>query len=49
MRLARIRAIEHGKALLSPEQREKLETLIAESRYSRISDERLSPPAEDQH
>jgi len=49
MRLARIRAIEHGKALLSPEQREKLEALIAESRYSRIGDERLSPPAEDQH
>jgi Spy/CpxP family protein refolding chaperone len=33
-RLARIRAIEQGKALLSPEQREKLSALLREPQYS---------------
>ena len=42
LRLARIRAIEQGKALLSPEQQEKLEALFAESQYSRHS----SPPTD---
>jgi Spy/CpxP family protein refolding chaperone len=39
IRLARIRAIEQGKSLLSPEQYEKLQSLLGESRYSRLGDE----------
>lgn len=35
LRLARIRTIEQGKALLTPEQRGKLRTLLAEPRPSR--------------
>jgi hypothetical protein len=45
---ARIRTIEQGKALLSPEQREKLSTLLGEPRYSRLGDERFSELTEDQ-
>jgi Spy/CpxP family protein refolding chaperone len=48
LRLARFRAIEQGKALLSPEQHEKLQALLGESRYSRLADEQFSPPMEDQ-
>jgi Spy/CpxP family protein refolding chaperone len=46
-RLSRIRAIEQGKALLTPEQYEKLQSLFGESRYSQLGDERFSPPLED--
>jgi Spy/CpxP family protein refolding chaperone len=48
VRLARIRAIEQGKALLLPEQHEKLQALLGESRYSGLGEERFSPPTEDQ-
>ena len=48
LRLTRIRAIEQGKALLSLEQREKLQTLLGEARYSRLGDELFSEPTEDQ-
>jgi Spy/CpxP family protein refolding chaperone len=47
IRFARIRAIEQGKALLSPEQYEKLQSLVGESGYSKFGDERFSPPLED--
>jgi hypothetical protein len=47
IRFARIRAIEQGKALLSPEQYEKLQSLLGESGYSKFGDERFSPPLED--
>jgi Spy/CpxP family protein refolding chaperone len=47
LQLARIRAIEQGKALLSPEQYEKLQSLLGESGYSKSGDERFSPPLED--
>jgi len=46
-RFARIHAIEQGKALLSPEQHEKLQALLKESRYSRLGDERFSRPTAD--
>jgi hypothetical protein len=46
IRLARIRAIEEGRALLSPEQYQKLQSLLDE--YSRFEDARLSQPTEDQ-
>jgi Spy/CpxP family protein refolding chaperone len=36
LRLARIHAIERGKTLLSPEQREKLSDLLDEVQYSRV-------------
>ncbi|MBI4487653.1 MAG: periplasmic heavy metal sensor [Deltaproteobacteria bacterium] len=36
LRLARIRTLEQGKAQLSPEQRKKLQNLLAEPRYSRL-------------
>ncbi|HEU4343029.1 MAG TPA: hypothetical protein VFU31_15860 [Candidatus Binatia bacterium] len=45
LRLERIRAIEQGKALLNPNQREKLQALLGESRYSRLAEQ----PTEDQH
>lgn len=48
LRLARIRAIEQGKALLSPKQHEKLQALLGDSRYSQLGDERFSEPKEDQ-
>jgi hypothetical protein len=48
LRLARIRAIEQGKALLSSEQHEKLQALLDGSRYSRFGDEQFSEPTEDQ-
>jgi Spy/CpxP family protein refolding chaperone len=48
LRLARIRAIEQGKALLSSEQHEKLQALLGESRYSRLGDAQFSEPTEDQ-
>jgi Spy/CpxP family protein refolding chaperone len=48
LRLARIRAIEQGKALLSSEQHEKLQALLGESRYSRLADAQFSEPTEDQ-
>jgi Spy/CpxP family protein refolding chaperone len=38
LRLARIRAIEKGKALLNAEQRAKLNNLMAGPRYSRLED-----------
>ena len=47
LRLARIRAIEQGKALLSPEQHGKLQALLGQSRYSQLEDERSSPLTED--
>jgi Spy/CpxP family protein refolding chaperone len=47
LQLARIRALEQGKALLLPEQYEKLQSLLGESRYSRFGDERFSPALED--
>jgi Spy/CpxP family protein refolding chaperone len=49
LRLARIRAIEQGKALLSPEQHQKLQTLLGDSHYSQLGDERLREPTDDQH
>jgi Spy/CpxP family protein refolding chaperone len=49
LRLERIRAIEQGKALLTHEQREKLQVLLGDSRYSRLNEERFSEPTEDQH
>ena len=45
LRLERIRAIEQGKALLNPNQREKLQALLGESRYSQFAEQ----PIEDQH
>ncbi|MGH7830123.1 MAG: Spy/CpxP family protein refolding chaperone [Candidatus Binatia bacterium] len=36
LRLARIRAIEEGKAQLTSEQRKKLQALLAEPRYTRL-------------
>jgi Spy/CpxP family protein refolding chaperone len=48
LRLARIRAIGQGKALLSSEQHEKLQALLGGSRYSRLGDEQFSEPTEDQ-
>jgi Spy/CpxP family protein refolding chaperone len=48
LRLARIRVIEQGKALLSSEQHEKLQALLDGSRYSRLGDEQFSEPTEDQ-
>lgn len=48
LRLARIRAIEQGKALLSPEQHQKLQSLLGDSRYSQVGDERFTGPTEDQ-
>jgi Spy/CpxP family protein refolding chaperone len=48
LRLARIRAIEQGKALLSSEQHEKLQSLLGGSRYSRRGDEQFSEPKADQ-
>ena len=48
LRLARIGAIEQGKALLSSEQREKLSALLGEAQYSRLDDERFSETTEDQ-
>jgi Heavy-metal resistance len=47
LRLARIQAIEQGKALLSPEQYEKLQSLLGESPHSKFGDERFSPLPED--
>lgn len=47
MRLARIRAIEQAKTLLSPEQREKLSPLLGEAQYSRVGDDRFREPEED--
>jgi Spy/CpxP family protein refolding chaperone len=47
LRLARIRAIEQGKALLSPEQHGKLQALLGQSRYSQLEDERSGPLTED--
>jgi hypothetical protein len=47
LQLARIRAIEQGKGLLSPEQYEKLQSLLGESRYLKSGDERFNPPLED--
>ena len=38
LRLARIGAIEQAKALLSPEQREKLAALLGETQYSGTDD-----------
>jgi heavy-metal resistance protein len=43
LRVARLRAIERGKAQLSPEQRAKLPALLGDSRSSRASG---SPPAQ---
>lgn len=48
LRLARIRAIEQGKALLSSEQHEKLQSLLGGSQYSQLGDEQFSEPTEDQ-
>ena len=48
IQLGRIRAIEQGKALLSPEQREKLSALLGEAQYSRLGDDRFREPEEDQ-
>ena len=48
LRLARIRAIEQGKAVLTSEQHEKLQALLGGSRYSRVGDEQFSEPTEDQ-
>ncbi|HZA57206.1 MAG TPA: Spy/CpxP family protein refolding chaperone [Candidatus Udaeobacter sp.] len=48
LRLARIGAIEQGKALLSSEQREKLSALLGEAQYSRLDDERFSETTKDQ-
>jgi len=36
LRIARIRAIEKGKALLSAEQRKKLQELVLDQRFSRF-------------
>ena len=47
LQLARIRALEQGKALLLPEQYEKLQSLLGESGYSKFGDERFSLPLED--
>jgi hypothetical protein len=47
LRFARIQAIEQGKALLSPEQYEKLQSLLGESRHSKFGDERFSPLPEE--
>jgi hypothetical protein len=44
LRLARIRAIEQGKALLSSEQHEKLQSLLGGSQYSQLGDEQFSEP-----
>ena len=44
LRLARIRAIEQGKALLSSEQHEKLQSLLGGSQYSHLADEQFSEP-----
>ena len=46
LRFARLRTIQRGKALLSPEQDGKLEALLGDSRYSRVQDEASSPPTE---
>jgi len=48
IRLARIQAIEQGKMLLSPEQREKLSALLGEAHYPRGGDDRVRKPEEDQ-
>jgi hypothetical protein len=48
MRLARIRAIEQGKGLLSSEQREKFRTLVGNGQYSRLGDEGFTGSVEDQ-
>jgi Spy/CpxP family protein refolding chaperone len=48
IQFGRIRAIEQGKALLSPEQREKLSALLGEAQYSRLGDDRFREPEEDQ-
>jgi Spy/CpxP family protein refolding chaperone len=47
LRLARLRAIEQAKALLSPEQHSILQTLLGQSRYSELQDERSSAVGED--
>jgi hypothetical protein len=47
IRFSRIRTIEQGKELLSPEQYEKLQSLLGESGYSRSGYERFSPSLED--
>jgi hypothetical protein len=48
LRLARLRAIEQGKALLSPQQREKLSALLGEDQYSRLGEEYFSEPMQEQ-
>jgi Spy/CpxP family protein refolding chaperone len=47
LRLARIRGIEQGKTLLSPEQHGKLQTLLGHSRYSQLGDESSSLLTQD--
>jgi Spy/CpxP family protein refolding chaperone len=47
LRLARITAIAEGKALLSPDQREKLSALLGEAQYSELTDEPSDPPMQD--
>jgi Spy/CpxP family protein refolding chaperone len=47
LRLARLRAIEQAKALLSPKQHSILQTLLGQSRYSELQDERSSAVGED--
>jgi Spy/CpxP family protein refolding chaperone len=47
LRFARLRTIQQGKALLSPEQQNRLEALLGDSRYSRVEGKTFSPPTEN--
>ena len=48
LRLARIRVIEQGKARLTPEQRAKLRTLLAEPRHPRLRTNAPHPAGREQ-
>jgi hypothetical protein len=43
LRFARLRTIQQGKALLSPEQQNRLEALLGDSRYSRVDGQNFQP------
>ena len=47
LRFARLRTIQQGKALLSPEQQNRLEALLGDSRDSRVEGKTFSPPTEN--
>jgi Spy/CpxP family protein refolding chaperone len=47
LRLARLEAIEKGKALLSPEQRAKLSRLLGEREYPPLREQPPSEPTQD--